>query len=74
MAVENFHVLADRQTADRPSTPGRVNLLTWDGNGTPDGMFPPSNLGPIRTTSRGGGKAGGGKADATDGSGKEEKS
>lgn len=42
VAVENFHVLKDRQTADRPSSPGRVNLLNWDGNGRPDGMFPPS--------------------------------
>ncbi|WP_166996599.1 nitrate reductase subunit beta [Paramicrobacterium fandaimingii] len=41
VAVENFHVLKDRQTADRPSSPGRVNLLNWDGNGRPDGMFPP---------------------------------
>ena len=43
VAVENFHVLAERQTADRPSTPGRVNLLNWDGNGTPRGLFPPSD-------------------------------
>jgi len=41
VAVENFHILADRQSADRPSSPGRVNLLNWDGNGTPDGLFPP---------------------------------
>ncbi|SDB84009.1 respiratory nitrate reductase beta subunit [Sanguibacter gelidistatuariae] len=41
VAVENFHVLQDRQTADRPSTPGRVNLLNWDGNGTAGGLFPP---------------------------------
>jgi nitrate reductase beta subunit len=53
VAVENFHVLADRQTADRPSSPGRVNLLNWDGNGTPDGMFPPASDGGIRTTSKG---------------------
>ncbi|NYD66969.1 nitrate reductase subunit beta [Agromyces atrinae] len=43
VAVENFHVLQDRQTADRPSTPGRVNLLNWDGNGAPQGLFPPSD-------------------------------
>ncbi|GAA1804825.1 nitrate reductase subunit beta [Agromyces neolithicus] len=42
VAVENFHVLKDRQTADRPSTPGRVNLLNWDGNGAPPGLFPPT--------------------------------
>jgi len=41
VAVENFHALKNRQTADRPSTPGRVNLLNWDGNGSPDGLFPP---------------------------------
>lgn len=41
VAVENFHALKNRQTADRPSTPGRVNLLNWDGNGTPGGLFPP---------------------------------
>ncbi|WDG17359.1 nitrate reductase subunit beta [Microbacterium sp. Clip185] len=52
VAVENFHILADRQSADRPSTPGRVNLLNWDGNGDADGLFPPSNLGPIRTTGK----------------------
>ncbi|MGW9631241.1 nitrate reductase subunit beta [Agromyces sp. NPDC055520] len=43
VAVENFHVLKDRQTADRPSTPGRVNLLNWDGNGAPRGLFPPDS-------------------------------
>jgi nitrate reductase beta subunit len=41
VAVENFHALQNRQTADRPSTDGRVNLLNWDGNGSPDGLFPP---------------------------------
>ncbi|MEV8370238.1 nitrate reductase subunit beta [Microbacterium sp. NPDC064584] len=53
VAVENFHILADRQTADRPSGPGRVNLLNWDGNGTPDGLFPPTDAGPVQTTSKG---------------------
>jgi len=46
VAVENFHVLQARQTADSPygpSTPGRVNLLNWDGNGSPAGLFPPEN-------------------------------
>jgi nitrate reductase beta subunit len=43
VAVENFHALADRQTADRPSTGGRINLLNWDGNGRPHGLFPPSD-------------------------------
>ncbi len=41
VAVENFQSLKNRQTADRPSGPGRLNLLNWDGNGTPDGLFPP---------------------------------
>ncbi|HVL60517.1 MAG TPA: nitrate reductase subunit beta [Microbacterium sp.] len=45
VAVENFHALKNRQTADRPSTPGRVNLLNWDGNGNPDGLFPPKEDG-----------------------------
>ena len=44
VAVENFHALSARQQADSPngpSTPGRVNLLNWDGNGRPEGLFPP---------------------------------
>ncbi|WP_136707441.1 nitrate reductase subunit beta [Agromyces sp. H66] len=42
VAVETFHALQKRQTADRPSTPGRVNLLNWDGLGDPpEGLFPP---------------------------------
>ncbi|HEY1106932.1 MAG TPA: nitrate reductase subunit beta [Agromyces sp.] len=45
VAVENFHALKNRQTADRPSSPGRVNLLNWDGNGTPQGLFPPKDAG-----------------------------
>ena len=43
IAVENFHMLKDRQTADSltaPSEPGRVNLLNWDGKGAPSGLFP----------------------------------
>ncbi|WP_308491621.1 nitrate reductase subunit beta [Microbacterium terrisoli] len=43
VAVENFHSLSARQTADRPTTPGRVNLLNWDGNGQPEGLFPPKD-------------------------------
>ena len=39
--VESFHVLQERQTADAiGETRSRVNLLTWDGKGTPPGMFP----------------------------------
>jgi nitrate reductase / nitrite oxidoreductase, beta subunit len=45
IAVENFHMLQDRQTADSLAAPGdkatRVNLLNWDGKGAPAGMFPP---------------------------------
>ena len=44
VAVETFHALRDRQTADvaasGESLKGRVNLLNWDGNGRPDGLFP----------------------------------
>ncbi len=60
VAVENFHILADRQTADRPSTPGRVNLLNWDGNGSTDGLFPPSASSvtePVDTRATGASKA-----------------
>ncbi|QIK84708.1 nitrate reductase subunit beta [Sanguibacter sp. HDW7] len=39
--VENFHILQERQTSDGMEEPrSRVNLLTWDGKGTPPGMFP----------------------------------
>ncbi len=44
VAVETFHALKSRQTADTPAgsaTPSRVNLLNWDGNGAPPGLFPP---------------------------------
>jgi nitrate reductase / nitrite oxidoreductase, beta subunit len=45
LAVENFRALRDRQTADHPADPagksGRVNLLNWDGKGSPAGLFPP---------------------------------
>ncbi|ROO85358.1 respiratory nitrate reductase beta subunit [Actinocorallia herbida] len=44
VAVENFQVLKDRQTSDAPTgsfdRATRVNLLNWDGKGTPTGMFP----------------------------------
>jgi nitrate reductase beta subunit len=44
VAVETFHALRDRQTADLPASEeslrGRVNLLNWDGNGRPSGLFP----------------------------------
>jgi len=41
LAVENFHMLKQRQTADEV-TPlrGRVNLLNWDAKGGTEGLFP----------------------------------
>jgi nitrate reductase beta subunit len=43
--VETFHMLRGRQTADTVAAPQdkqtRVNLLNWDGKGTPEGLFPP---------------------------------
>ncbi|GAA4898153.1 respiratory nitrate reductase beta subunit [Stackebrandtia albiflava] len=39
--VENFHALRVRQSSDRRGDlSGRVNLLNWDGNGRPRGLFP----------------------------------
>ncbi len=50
IAVENFHMLAQRQTADTVADPAtrkaRVNLLNWDGKGAPPGMFPPRRSEP----------------------------
>jgi nitrate reductase beta subunit len=47
VAVETFNALKQRQTADVATSTtasgelrGRVNLLNWDGNGAPDGLFP----------------------------------
>jgi nitrate reductase beta subunit len=47
VAVETFNALKQRQTSDTAmsttasgSLTGRVNLLNWDGNGAPDGLFP----------------------------------
>ena len=44
VAVETFQALQQRQTTDTMagggSLRGRVNLLNWDGNGVPAGMFP----------------------------------
>ncbi len=46
VAVENFQMLQDRQTSDSLAGPenkgSRVNLLNWDGKGSPPGMFPPT--------------------------------
>ena len=47
IAVENFHMLRERQTADTLSSPAgggtRVNLLNWDGKGPPAELFPPGD-------------------------------
>ncbi|GEL96156.1 nitrate reductase subunit beta [Cellulomonas composti] len=44
VAVETFHALRQRQTSEGISPAeemrGRVNLLNWDGVGTPPGLFP----------------------------------
>ena len=49
VAVETFHALKERQTSDAAagdeSLRGRVNLLNWDGNGAPPGLFPPRDAG-----------------------------
>ncbi|MEV6031214.1 nitrate reductase subunit beta [Nonomuraea sp. NPDC052116] len=39
VSVETFHGLKQRQTSDEV-THDRVNLLNWDGRGTPAGLFP----------------------------------
>jgi nitrate reductase beta subunit len=45
IAVENFHMLRERQTTDAIVDPAdkarRINLLNWDGKGRPEGLFPP---------------------------------
>ncbi|MCL3862768.1 nitrate reductase subunit beta [Actinotalea sp. K2] len=50
IAVENFHMLQQRQTTDTVADPStrkaRVNLLNWDGKGRPSGMFPPKGDAP----------------------------
>jgi nitrate reductase / nitrite oxidoreductase, beta subunit len=49
IAVENFHALRQRQTADDVVDPGdterRVNLLNWDGKGAPADLMPPRSRG-----------------------------
>jgi nitrate reductase beta subunit len=47
VAVETFNALKQRQTSGSAASTtasgeltGRVNLLNWDGNGAPDGLFP----------------------------------
>jgi nitrate reductase beta subunit len=44
IAVENFHMLKQRQTRDTfvdPADPRRRNLLNWDGKGAGKDLFPP---------------------------------
>ena len=45
LAVENFQMLQDRQTADSMASPAdkssRVNLLNWDGKGAGKDLMPP---------------------------------
>ena len=45
IAVENFHMLKQRQTSERnvdpADTPRRVNLLNWDGKGEGKALMPP---------------------------------
>jgi nitrate reductase beta subunit len=44
VSVETFHALRQRQTGEGVADPGTrgatVNLLNWDGRGTPPGLFP----------------------------------
>ena len=44
LAVENFHLLKERQTSQTPAAPqdraSRVNLLNWDARGSSEGIFP----------------------------------
>jgi nitrate reductase beta subunit len=46
IAVENFRMLRERQTADSMTGPARrVNLLNWDGKGMPEGLMPSRTAG-----------------------------
>ena len=44
VSVETFHALQQRQSTDTPTGDdvlrGRTNLLNWDGNGVPAGLYP----------------------------------
>jgi len=50
VAVETFHSLRHRQQSDTATDAsdlrGRVNLLNWDGNGKPPGLFPEQPAAP----------------------------
>lgn len=45
-------MLQERQTSDQlvagGTKTGRVNLLNWDGKGTPEGLFPDQSRGDRR--------------------------
>jgi nitrate reductase beta subunit len=49
VSVETFHALKERQTSTTVTDTGRprarVNLLNWDGKGTPPGLFPEREAG-----------------------------
>jgi nitrate reductase beta subunit len=55
MAVESFQALKQRQTSEDVGVgagrPSRVNLLNWDGKGSPDAMFAPRPGSPRLTGS-----------------------
>ena len=57
LAVENFRMLKERQTSDALGSPSdrqsRVNLLNWDGKGSPAGLFPPTEDPEDNSGSRG---------------------
>nr|WP_269810497.1 nitrate reductase subunit beta [Kineosporia rhizophila] len=50
LAAENFQMLQERQTSDTMTAAAgkrrRVNLLNWDGKGSPAGLFPPAEGDP----------------------------
>jgi nitrate reductase beta subunit len=54
VAVETFHALKERQSSESLSgakvASGRVNLLNWDGHGSPQGLFPPDTRAPADGT------------------------
>jgi nitrate reductase beta subunit len=43
--VESFEALKNTSDPSEPSTPGRLNLLNWNGRGISNGMFPPAESG-----------------------------
>ena len=63
VAVETFQALKERQTGEGAGVSGsrdsRVNLLNWDGKGSPPGMFTPRPGSPRSSEPGAVGKAGG---------------